>query len=110
MQTLLLVYIVGGLLLALISLPLIARKIKPNPYYGFRVPLTMGNPDIWYSTNKYFAKRQLAVALIEVVAAVCLYFWPSITIDAYALSVLAVFVVAFSAAFIQSWRYMKLLR
>ncbi len=110
MLTLFFVYTGGGLLLALISLPLIAGKVKPNPFYGFRVPLTLENPEIWYATNKYFAKRQLIVALIEIGAAIGLYFWPNITMDVYALSVLAVFIVAFSVASIQGWRYMKTLQ
>jgi len=110
MQELFFIYAGGGLLLALISLPLIAGKVKPNPYYGFRVPQTLDNPEIWYATNKFFAKRQLVVALIMVIAAAGLYFWPNITVDAYALSVLAVFVIAFSIAFIQGWGYMKTLQ
>lgn len=110
MQTLLFVYIGGGILLALISLPLIADKVKPNPWYGFRVPTTLKNPEIWYATNKYFAKRQLVVALIEIAAAIGLYFLPNISIDGYAFSVLGVFVVASAIAFTQSWKYMKSLK
>jgi len=110
MQALLFLYVVGGLLLALLSLPLIAGKIKPNPYYGFRVPFTLNNPEIWYATNKYFAKRQLVVGLSEAAIATGLYFLPNITIDAYALSILGVFVVMFAVAFAQGWRYMKTLK
>ncbi len=110
MQALLFIYNGGGLLLALLSLPLIAGKIKPNPFYGFRVPATLENPARWYAANKYFAKRQLIVALIEVAAATGLYFWPKITVDAYALSVLGVFVVTFSVALIQGWRYTNSLK
>ena len=110
METLFFMYIGGGVLLALLSLPLIAGKIKPNPFYGFRVPATLENPEVWYAVNKYFAKRQLVVALIEIVAAVGFYFWPGITIDAYALSILGVFVLAFGIAFFQSWQYMKPLK
>ena len=107
MQTLFYIYVGGGLLLALLSLPLIGRKIKPNPYYGFRVSATLENPEIWYTANQYFAKRQLAAALIEIASATGLYYWPGITVDAYALSVLGVFVVTFSIAIIQGWRYIK---
>ena len=107
MQTLFYIYAGGGLLLALLSLPLIARKIKPNPYYGFRVSETLENPEIWYTVNQYLAKRQLAAALIEIASATGLYFWPGITVDTYALSVLAVFVVTFSIAIIQGWRHIK---
>ncbi len=46
MQTLLFIYMGGGLLLVLIALPLIAGKIKPNLYYGFRVPTTLKNPEM----------------------------------------------------------------
>ena len=107
MQILFYIYAGGGLLLALLSLPLIARKIKPNPYYGFRVSATMENPEIWYTVNQYFAKRQLAVALIEIASATGLYYWPGIKVDAYALSVLGVLVVTFSIAIIQGWRHIK---
>jgi hypothetical protein len=110
MAILFFMYIGGGVLLALLSLPLIARKIKPNPFYGFRVPATLENPEVWYAANRYFAKRQLIVALIDIVAAVGLYFWPGITIDAYALSILGIFVLAFGIAFFQSWQYMKSLK
>ena len=94
-------------MLALLALPLIARKIKPNPYYGFRVSATLENPEIWYTVNQYFAKRQLVAALIEIASATGLYYWPGITVDAYALSVLGVFVVTFSIAIIQGGRHIK---
>ncbi|MBC7878518.1 MAG: SdpI family protein [Anaerolineales bacterium] len=109
MQTLLFIYIVGGLLLVLIALPLIAGKIKPNLYYGFRVPTTLKNPEIWYATNKHFAERLLISAVIEIAVAIGLYFWPNISVDVYALSILGVFVITSAVAFIQSWRYMKTL-
>lgn len=110
MQTLLLVFVGGGILLALISLPLIVGKVKPNPWYGFRVPTTLKNPEIWYAVNKHFAQRQLVVALIEIFAAMGLYFWPNISVDAYTFSVLSVFVVVSAIAFTQSWKYMKTLK
>lgn len=110
MQTLLIIYVMGGILLALLSLPLIARKVRPNPFYGFRVQATLENPDLWYATNRFFAQRQLAVALIEIAAAIALYFIPDISIDIYTLSVLGVFVIAFAIAVFQSWRYLKLIR
>jgi len=109
MQTLLYIYTGGGVLLALLSLPLIQGKIKPNPFYGFRVPRTLETPELWFAVNKYFARRQLIVALVEVAAAIGLYFWPNISIDGYALSALGIFVAAFSIAFIQGWRYLKTL-
>ena len=107
MKALLLIYIGGGVLLALLSLPLMAEKIKPNPYYGFRISATLSEPQLWYASNKYFAKRQLVAALILTSAALGLYFVPSISVDAYALSVLGMFVVVFGVVVAQSLRYIK---
>lgn len=107
MQMLLSMYVVGGLFLALISLPLIAGKVKPNPFYGFRVSQTLESPDLWYATNKYFAKRLCAVGLIFSLFSIGLYFWPGISLDTYALGCLGIFLLIFILTLIQSWRYMK---
>jgi hypothetical protein len=107
MQSLVWLYLIGGIVLALVSLPLIAEKIKPNPFYGFRVPATLNNPDAWYAVNKFFGKRLLAVALEHILASVGFFFWPNISVDAYALSVLGVFVIVFGIAMIRSWKYLK---
>ena len=110
MQTLFLMYLISGILLALLSLPLLAGKIKPNPFYGFRVKATLENTEVWYAVNKFFAQRQLGVALVEIIATLGFYSWPNISVDGYALSVLAAFVLAFSIAFLQSWRYLNSLQ
>jgi hypothetical protein len=107
MLTLLLVFCLGSLLTAALSLPLLAGKVKPNGFYGFRVRQTLENPEVRYAANRYFAKRQLAVGLLEGAAAVGLYFWPGISLDAYALACLGVFVVLFGIAIVQGFRYMK---
>jgi len=106
-KALLLIYIGGGVLLALLSLPLMAEKVKPNLYYGFRISATLSEPQLWYASNKYFAKRQFVAALILIAAALGLYFVPGISVDAYALSVLGVFVVVYGVAVAQSLRYIK---
>ncbi len=107
MQSLFWLYLIGGIVLALLSLPLVAEKIKPNPFYGFRVRATLNNSDAWYAVNKFFGKRLLAVALEHILASVGLFFWPNISVDAYALSVLGVFVIVFGVAMIRSWKYLK---
>ena len=59
MQTILWLYLGSSIFLTEITLPLIARKIKPNPFYGFRVQQTLEDPEVWYEINQYFAKRLL---------------------------------------------------
>ena len=48
METILVLYAGIGLLLILVAIPLIRKKIKPNHLYGFRVPQTLNDPDVWY--------------------------------------------------------------
>lgn len=107
MLTLLLLYLGSGLLLSLLSIPLLAKKIKPNPFYGFRVQGTLENPALWYPVNAYFAKRQMVIGLVTMAAALGFYFWPGISVDAYALACLAVFVLAIGIAMVQSLKYLK---
>lgn len=106
-QTLLYLYVGSGLVLTLISLPLMFGKIKPNALYGFRVPATLDNPDLWYPVNRYAAKRLLIAGLLMIIAAVGLYFWPGITPDIYAWAFLGIFVVTFSIVIIQCVRYLR---
>lgn len=107
MQTLLYLYLLGGLLLAGLSVPLMAGKIKPNPFYGFRVSQTLAQPELWYSINAFFAKRSFAVGVVQSLAAIAFYFIPNLSVDAYALACLGMFVITFGIAMLQSVRYLK---
>lgn len=109
MDAMLALFVVSGLLLSGLSLPLILKKIKPNGLYGFRVRKTMENPDIWYAVNCYTGKWLLGTGLVVVAAAVGLSFIPGLSVDGYALAVLAVFAVAFAVSLAASVRYLKLL-
>jgi hypothetical protein len=110
MFTLFVFYVGIGLVSLLIALPLIFEMVKPNYFYGFRIRATLDDPAVWYAVNKYFAKRLFVVGITESISAVFLYFIPGITVDGYSLSVLAIFVVAFSIAMYQSMKYIKNLR
>jgi uncharacterized membrane protein len=107
MQALLILYVAGGLLLMALAVPLLRGKVRPNWFYGFRVPRTVNNPDIWYATNRFGAKRLLAAGASFVVSAIVFYFIPGITVDAYAWVCLAVFVTVFGVGLVQSIRFMN---
>jgi hypothetical protein len=59
MDILLALYALGGLLLAGLSVPLILHKIPPNGLYGFRIPSTLDDPELWYTVNAYAGTRFL---------------------------------------------------
>jgi len=107
MFTLMLMFIVFGLILAGISIPMILRRIPPNGLYGFRVKKTMENPEIWYKVNEHFGKRLFAASLIQVLVCVGLYFVPGLTQDTYSYAALAVWVVTFGFAMLASVRYLR---
>jgi uncharacterized membrane protein len=54
-------FLLSGLVFIGISLPLIQRRVRPNPWYGLRVPKTLHDERIWYAANE-FSGRMLFVA------------------------------------------------
>jgi hypothetical protein len=100
-------FVISGLLLAGLSIPMILRKIPPNGLYGFRVRKTMENPDIWYRVNSYSGKWLLATGLVIAATAFGIAFIPGISLDMYAYAVLAVWVVVFTILIVTSVRYMN---
>lgn len=107
MLVLLLFNTITGLLLAVISIPLILQKIGPNPWYGFRVRKTLDDPAIWYPVNAYAAKRLLAVGFVSSLAAVLLFFVPDLDLNTYALACAGVSLGGLLVALIQSIFYLR---
>jgi hypothetical protein len=104
---LIIVFVITGLLLIGVSIPLMQGKVSPNNWYGFRVKLTLENPDIWYPANAYAGKLLLATGVITLVAAVVCAFVPGITEDAYAITVIVIMLGSLSIALFFSMRYAK---
>ena len=43
-----------GILFIVLSVPVILKMVKPNPWYGFRTPKTLSNEGVWYRANYVF--------------------------------------------------------
>lgn len=69
---LLITYLLIGCLFIAVSVPLIQGRVKPNPWYGFRVRKTLNDPDIWYAVNAYFGRRFAVMGLLIASAGVVL--------------------------------------
>jgi hypothetical protein len=102
-------YVVIGLVLAAVCVPLILGRIPPNGLYGFRVRKTMEHPEIWYPVNKYGGARLLLASLFMVLAAIGFSFIPGLGVDGYSYAVLVVWVAGFTIAIVSAFRYMKTL-
>lgn len=107
MELMLGMYVVTGLLLCILSVPLILKKVKPNGLYGFRVKKTLENPDIWYAANCYSGKWLLVTGLITIMTSIVLACMPDLSIDDYTAAVLAVFSIAFAFSIMASVRYLN---
>jgi uncharacterized membrane protein len=107
MATLLILFVSTGLLLAALSVPLILRKIGPNPLYGFRVKRTLEDPAVWYPVNAYAAKRLLVVGLVISVSAILLYFVPGVEVLVYALAIAGIGLAGLSVAVVQSFLFLR---
>src|SRR5207237_10395712 len=46
---------------ALVSIPLILRRVPPNSLYGFRTPRTLADRNLWFRVN-HFAGWALLIA------------------------------------------------
>ncbi len=106
MITLLLLYLVTGLLLVGLSLPLIYRKIPPNYWYGFRVKATLENEDVWYPVNEYAARRLLWVGIATAVAAAVLFSLLT-NVGVYASAMGCIVLLGLAVSVIQSFLYLR---
>ena len=107
MFTILFLNVGSGILLALISIPLYLQKVPPNGFYGFRIRKTMENPMVWYPVNRYSAGWTLLCGLLTSIGAVGLYYIPGISVDVYACSCLALFLVVFGIGIIFTLKFIK---
>jgi len=107
MKLLLVTFAGTGLMSILIALPLIERRIKPNPWYGFRVRATLDNPELWYDVNAHMGRRLLIGGFITTLATVGLFLIPDLGPDMYAILCGGISVFAISLGLMQTVRYLK---
>jgi hypothetical protein len=59
----------------LIAIPLILRRVPPNPVYGFRTRTTLADENIWYESNAYFGRNFVISSIISGIAVYLLYIY-----------------------------------
>lgn len=107
MLWLILLYVLLGLLMMGISLPMITKSIKPNPWYGFRTPKTLSDPAIWYPANAHSGVLLLIAGAINTVAALALALIPGLGKDGYAFANVAITLSTLAWVVIRSFQYLK---
>jgi hypothetical protein len=61
-----------GLLLIGLGWPLAARRVRPNRWYGLRVPATFADETVWYDANAVAGWDMVALGTVVVVIALVL--------------------------------------
>jgi uncharacterized membrane protein len=61
-----------GLLLALLAIPMLLRRVPPNPFYGLRVPSTYADEWVWYEANALAGRDMVALGVLLFVLALVL--------------------------------------
>ena len=103
---LLVVFLLSGMLLAGLGLPLIFRWVGPNTIYGFRVRRTLADREVWFAANRYSGCGRTATGFIEMVVAGGRYRVVGLSAGAYAMVCGGVTVAMVLAGLIASFRYL----
>jgi len=67
----------------LLSVPLILRRVPPNPVYGYRTRATLSDEALWYDANAHFGSRFLLASLASAFVALALFAWPIFSPQTY---------------------------
>ncbi|XZE56084.1 SdpI family protein [Planctomycetaceae bacterium SH139] len=86
----LLIFLAAAVALICLGVPLIQRRVPPNHWYGFRVPSTLADANVWYPANEYAAWQFVWLGIAGIVVAIAAYLIPGIQTDMYA-SIIGVF-------------------
>jgi hypothetical protein len=65
--------LIANLVFVLLSIPLLLRKVRRNPIYGFRTRATLSDEFVWYEANAHFGLRFIVMSVISALATWLVY-------------------------------------
>jgi uncharacterized membrane protein len=107
MRTLVILYAIIGVVIALTAVPLMVNMVKPNRFYGFRSRRTLGDPEIWYAGNHYAGNLQFIAGIFTTMFAFVLTLVSGMSLTTYSLTNMIVLLVVLIIARMLSWRYVR---
>jgi uncharacterized membrane protein len=60
-----LMFLAAGLLVTLLGIPLMQRRIAPNPWYGLRLPATAASESVWYDANEAMGRDFVRLGIVQ---------------------------------------------
>ena len=92
---------------AIITIPLILRKVPRNVVYGFRTRSTLENDFVWNEANAYFGRLFFISSFISALLIIFLYFSNLVPVQNFLKTSIAVLVVPPLVAVLLTLRYIK---
>ena len=93
-----------GIMFVALALPLAARRIPPNRWYGLRVPATFADTTVWYDANAATGKDLVAFGAVATVIALVLPHVAHLRTETYALVCAVVFGLGSLVLAVRGWR------
>lgn len=96
-----------GLLMLILSLPLVFRKIPMNRMYGIRIPAAFESEERWYAINAYGGRQLAGWSLPLIAAGVTGFFVSPAHFEWYAYGSLMIAVLVFAMPLLLIMRWSR---
>jgi SdpI/YhfL family protein len=73
-----------AILLIALGWPLAARRVRPNRWYGLRVPATFADETVWYDANAQTGRDMVGLGALVLAVALCLPYLVELRQETYA--------------------------
>jgi uncharacterized membrane protein len=93
-----------GIVFVVLALPLAARRVPPNRWYGLRVPATFADTAVWYEANAATGKDMVGFGAVATVITLVLPHVARLRTETYALACAAVFGLGSLVLAVRGWR------
>ena len=93
-----------GAVSVVVGLPLARRIVRPNRWYGLRVPATFADEHVWYEANAVAGRDLMALGALLLVVALGVPRVVALPPAAYALTCTVVLVIGAAISTVRGWR------
>lgn len=95
---------------AVISVPLILRKVPRNTIYGFRIRATLEDDYVWYEVNAYFGRGFLMASIVSAFCMILVYFSDAVAAKDFMAASLVSLIIPQLIVILLTFRFIKTLK
>ena len=99
-----LVFPVLGIIFVALAVPLAARRVPPNRWYGLRVPATFADKTVWYDANAATGRDMVRFGAVATLIALVLPQVARVRTEIYVLICAVVFGLGSLILAVRGWR------